>query len=157
MAERLFFLLSSSLSIAISLSPSLLPILFLYLHSISFLSGRSLLALCARAFDMWGSDSPGILLLPCPVAERGMERWRGGREREQREKDVVRYVKDRCSIYLVILRGPHRAEYGECGWTIAFRMAGSFPVWELLTVMESRSIVYIGSHCRNPPIFILRS
>lgn len=106
-----FSMLSSSSSFAF-LSLSLLPILYLHLHSISFLSGRSLLALCAGPFHMWGSGSPGILLLP-RSAEDGASRGRRGERgigQAGSEKDAVRYVKDSCSIYLVILRGTSQGE-----------------------------------------------
>lgn len=84
-----FFLstLSSSPSFAIlSLSLSLLPILFQRLRSISFLSGRSLLALCGGPFHMWGSGSPGILLLPgSVVAGAGRGQWGRARDRAAEE------------------------------------------------------------------------
>lgn len=115
---------------------SLLPILFLHLYSISFLSGRFLIALCVRSFHMWGSGSPGILLLPCSVAD-GVSKGRRGEQgiRQPRSwKDPVRYVKDSCSIYLLILRGPHRARCTKIG-RLVFWMATS-----VLTKMEERFI-----------------
>lgn len=99
-----FSMLTSSSSSAFH-SLSLLSAPFLHLHSISFLSGRSLLALCGGPSHMWGSGSPGILLLPCSVADGGSVGRLGERGIGQRrsERDAVRYVKGSSSIYVMIL------------------------------------------------------
>lgn len=104
------------------LSLSLLPILFLHLYSISFLSGRSLIALCVGSFHMWGSGSPGILLLLCSVVDgvSGVQRGERGTEQPRSRKDAVRYVKDSCSIYLLILRGTSQARCTKIGSLVFF-------------------------------------
>lgn len=124
MAEFFFFSHStptSSPSFAF-LSLSLLPILFLHLYSISFLSGRSLIALCVGSFHMWGSGSPGILLLLCSVVDgvSRVQRGERGTEQPKSRKDAVRYVKDSCSIYLLILRGTSQARCTKIGSLVFF-------------------------------------
>lgn len=104
------------------LSLTLLPILFLHLYSISFLSGRSLIALCVGSFHMWGSGSPGILLLLCSVVDgvSRVQRGERGTEQPRSRKDAVRYVKDSCSIYLLILRGTSQARCTKIGSLVFF-------------------------------------
>ena len=126
MAGHLFFFLLSTLSSSPSfaiLSLSLLPILFQRLHSISFLSGRSPLALCGGPFHMWGSGSPGILLLPGSVADgAGRGQWWRARDRAAEE------WKGCCQICQGLPfnlsgdpeGGPHRARFGEWRQTCVF-------------------------------------
>lgn len=64
---------------------SLVPILFLRLHSISFLSGRSFLAFVWQTSRTRGSGSPRILLLPSAVADGESERWWWERDRAMEE------------------------------------------------------------------------
>ena len=128
MAGHLFFFffflstLSWSPSSAI-LSLALLPILFQRLRSISFLSGRSLLALCGGPFHTWGSGSPGILLLPGSVAD-GARRGQWGRVRDRPAKEW----KGCCQICQGLPfnlsgdpeGGPHRARFREWRQTCVF-------------------------------------
>lgn len=106
-----FFLSMLSLSSFSSLFSGILlshlPILFLHLiHSISFLSGCSFLALCGGHYSYVGGQvSPEIPLPPlCSkvwVRDGEVIRRRGW---QKSEKDAVRCVRESCSIYLVILK-----------------------------------------------------
>lgn len=131
MAGRLFFFFNTLLILPwFSLSP--FPILFLHLLPISFLSGRSLLALCARPFDMWGSASPGILLLPCPVADEGSEGWRGERGRGTKERKGCCQI---CQGLLFNLFGdPKGTSQGEVWRVRLFWMLRSFLFHICLTI-----------------------
>lgn len=121
-----FFFFLSTLSWSPSsaiLSLALLPILFQRLRSISFLSGRSLLALCGGPFHTWGSGSPGILLLPGSVAD-GARRGQWGRVRDRPAKEW----KGCCQICQGLPfnlsgdpeGGPHRARFREWRQTCVF-------------------------------------
>lgn len=87
--------------------------------SFSFLSGCSLLALCVGLFHIWGSGSPGILLLLYSVADGVSGGQQGERRigRQSGKKDVDRYVKDSCPIYPVILRRTSQGECRKYRWT----------------------------------------
>ena len=119
MAGLLFFfsmLTSSSSLLLFSHLPCSIP----PLHSISFLSGRSLLALCVGPFHLRGGQVAQGSYYPPPHTHTHTHRhththtlWRVAREgnsvgergirRLRSAKDAVRYVRDSGSIYLVIL------------------------------------------------------